>query len=200
MLQGLTAASSNSTLQGGANANQDFDVVIIGAGWSGLGAAKTLLNEGVSNFLVLEASDTIGGRCKTVTVNDGMTVEVGCQWIHRTSTKNPLYNIVKQSGIPTKEAGWDNEAHYSNVYGGTYPHQVSEEVPDDEYDDFINDFLTKAKNSADYDQSLRKIADRYIEEEELEGKKRLRLEYFLDSEVSQPNAASLEDLSFKWQV
>jgi monoamine oxidase len=199
MLQGLTAASSNSTLQGGANANQDFDVVIIGAGWSGLGAAKTLLNNDVSNFLVLEASDTIGGRCKTVPVNNGMTVEVGCQWIHGANTNNPVYNIVKQSGIPTKEAGWDNEEHYSNVYGGNYPHQV-EEVPRTEYNDFIEDFLEKARDSADYDQSLRKIADKYIEEEELKGEKRLRFEYFLNTETSQQYAASLEDLSFKWQV
>ena len=40
--------------------------MIIGAGWSGIGAAAKLIQEGMTNILLLEARDYIGGRSKTV--------------------------------------------------------------------------------------------------------------------------------------
>ena len=40
----------------------DADVLILGAGMSGVAAARTLFEAGVKNFLVLEARDEIGGR------------------------------------------------------------------------------------------------------------------------------------------
>jgi monoamine oxidase len=200
MLKGLAAASSNSTLQSGANDNQDFDVVIIGAGWSGLGAAKTLLSKGFTNFLVLEASDTIGGRCQTVTLNDGISAELGCQWVHGASTQNPVYNIVKKSGITTKKCNFDDIALYSNVYGGIGPHRVWN-VPETEYNRFMS-FQEKLQDSTNYDQPLRKIADRYIKKRGLKGNARLRFEYLLDTYIVQEYAASLQvqDLSLWWQV
>ena len=41
---------------------QQYDAVIVGAGWAGISAAKALLENGVDNILVLEAHDYIGGR------------------------------------------------------------------------------------------------------------------------------------------
>lgn len=41
---------------------QNYDAVIVGAGWAGISAAKALLDNGVDNVLVLEAHDYIGGR------------------------------------------------------------------------------------------------------------------------------------------
>jgi len=48
-------ASANSGIQ-------NYDAVIVGAGWAGISAAKALLEDGVDNILVLEAHDYIGGR------------------------------------------------------------------------------------------------------------------------------------------
>jgi phytoene dehydrogenase-like protein len=39
----------------------DYDVIVVGAGASGLGAASTLVDKG-KRVLVLEARDRIGGR------------------------------------------------------------------------------------------------------------------------------------------
>lgn len=39
-----------------------YDAVIVGAGWAGIKAAQTLIENGVENILVLEAHDYIGGR------------------------------------------------------------------------------------------------------------------------------------------
>ena len=56
------------------------EIVIIGAGSSGLSAAKTLQNLGVS-YLVVEASDRIGGRAYTESNIIGQPVDHGCSWI-----------------------------------------------------------------------------------------------------------------------
>jgi ribulose 1,5-bisphosphate synthetase/thiazole synthase len=42
----------------------DYDVIVIGAGASGLAAASTLIDNG-KNVIVLEARDRIGGRVYT---------------------------------------------------------------------------------------------------------------------------------------
>ena len=55
------------------------DVIVIGAGWSGLGAAQYLKTEGF-NFKVLEARDYIGGRAQSTTV-DGITINTGANWL-----------------------------------------------------------------------------------------------------------------------
>ena len=51
------------------------DVVIVGAGMSGLAAAKFLKEKGVNEFVVLEANDRVGGR--TYTVQGDKTKYVG---------------------------------------------------------------------------------------------------------------------------
>ena len=57
----------------------DRDVVIVGAGPSGLTAARELKKAGLS-VAVLEARDRVGGRTWTDTV-DGAMLEIGGQWV-----------------------------------------------------------------------------------------------------------------------
>jgi monoamine oxidase len=57
------------------------DVVVVGAGLSGLSAARSLVAQG-KTVVVLEARDRVGGRVHGKTLGDGETVvEVGGQWI-----------------------------------------------------------------------------------------------------------------------
>ena len=56
------------------------DIVIIGAGSSGLSAAKVLQEQGVS-YIILEAADRIGGRAYTESKVLGQPVDHGCSWI-----------------------------------------------------------------------------------------------------------------------
>src|SRR5688572_27764197 len=56
------------------------DVVVVGAGISGLTAARRLVEAGKS-VLVLEANDRVGGRTVNLDVQDGVTVEGGGSYV-----------------------------------------------------------------------------------------------------------------------
>ncbi len=56
------------------------DVVIVGAGSAGIGAARKLMAEGRS-VLVVEASNRIGGRAYTESDTFGVPYDQGCAWL-----------------------------------------------------------------------------------------------------------------------
>ncbi|MGW4715845.1 flavin monoamine oxidase family protein [Nocardia sp. NPDC004260] len=62
------------------------DVVVVGAGYAGLCAARALRAAG-RDVVVLEASDRVGGRTRTVRVGAGWAVDLGGQWISGAHTR-----------------------------------------------------------------------------------------------------------------
>jgi monoamine oxidase len=60
----------------------DLDVAIIGAGAAGIAAARRIAAAN-RRFVLLEASDRIGGRCVTDTATFGVPFDLGAHWIHR---------------------------------------------------------------------------------------------------------------------
>ncbi|MGO2633908.1 MAG: flavin monoamine oxidase family protein [Galactobacter sp.] len=75
------------------------DVVIVGAGPSGLTAALELQKAG-KTVAVLEARERVGGRTWTDTMN-GATIEIGGQWI--SPDQGALYSLADELGIDTFE-------------------------------------------------------------------------------------------------
>ena len=69
-------------------------VVIIGAGVAGISAAKTLHDSGMTDFIIIEGSDRIGGRLKSAAFA-GKTIEIGGNWIHGTNG-NPIWKIAQK--------------------------------------------------------------------------------------------------------
>ncbi|KAK7900998.1 hypothetical protein LTR67_003284 [Exophiala xenobiotica] len=77
---------------------QDIDVVVVGAGLSGLQAATDVQNAGFS-CVVLEAKDRVGGKTLSTTVEQGPGVlDLGAAWINdRTHYK--MYALFKKFGL-----------------------------------------------------------------------------------------------------
>jgi monoamine oxidase len=80
-----------------ASNSAELDVVIVGAGAAGIAAARRLAAAG-RRYLLIEASDHIGGRCITDTSTFGMPFDRGAHWIH-TPDLNPLAKLAPRRGI-----------------------------------------------------------------------------------------------------
>lgn len=75
-----------------------YDTVVVGAGISGLAAAKQL-QENNHKVLILEARDRIGGRIWSVNTW-GTTLDLGASWLHGVNN-NPVSQLVEQASIKT---------------------------------------------------------------------------------------------------
>lgn len=84
----------------GQGVTEDVDVVIIGAGLAGLGAATALRQQG-RTAVILEAADRIGGRAWTAYPPElgGVWFDMGAIWLHD-AEHNPLVPIVAATGEP----------------------------------------------------------------------------------------------------
>jgi monoamine oxidase len=74
----------------------DVDVVIVGAGAAGLGAAKVCRANGLT-FKVLEAMNRIGGRAFTSSEHFGVPFDIGCAWLHG-ADRNPFFPEAQAAG------------------------------------------------------------------------------------------------------
>jgi monoamine oxidase len=73
-----------------------LDVVIIGAGAAGIAAARRLAAAG-RRYLVIEATDHVGGRCVTDMTSFGVPFDRGARWIYLPDS-NPLIKIAPRRG------------------------------------------------------------------------------------------------------
>lgn len=72
------------------------DVVIVGGGAAGIGAARTLAAHDV-DALLLEAGPRLGGRAHTSVV-EGMALDLGAGWLH-SADRNPWVAIADEFGL-----------------------------------------------------------------------------------------------------
>jgi monoamine oxidase len=74
-----------------------YDLVIVGAGAAGLGAARAALDHGL-DVLLVEASHRIGGRAYSEQILPGIPFDLGCHWLHSASI-NPFVEIADRLGV-----------------------------------------------------------------------------------------------------
>ncbi|HST65102.1 MAG TPA: FAD-dependent oxidoreductase [Mycobacteriales bacterium] len=65
-----------------ANPSIDADVVVVGAGFAGIMAARELKRAG-KTVALLEARDRLGGRSYSRSIGEGKVVELGCEFYNR---------------------------------------------------------------------------------------------------------------------
>jgi polyamine oxidase len=85
--------------------NRQADVVIVGAGMSGIAAARELTKSGL-RVIVLEGRERLGGRIWS-SESLGAPIDLGAAWIHGTK-KNPLKKLAAEFEIETVETDFDN--------------------------------------------------------------------------------------------
>lgn len=99
MLGTAGALALPSRGRAGTRALAGVDVVVVGAGIAGLGAARALADQG-ANVTVLEAKPRIGGRLFTDS-SLGAPFEVGAGWIHGPGGGNPVAALADAIGART---------------------------------------------------------------------------------------------------
>jgi len=107
---------------------QNPDVIVIGAGASGLSAAKTLQDAGLET-VVLEADDHMGGRCITDTTTFATAFDRGGSWLHSAEI-NPLSKLADVQGFALHKTQWEWEhviiegKELSNIEVADYSHYI----------------------------------------------------------------------------
>ena len=93
--------------------NEDVDVLIVGAGATGLSAAYALQRAGKS-VLVLESRERVGGRLWTDEV-DGVDLEIGGQWV--SPDQDALLGMLDELGLKTFERHREGDSIYVGLDG-----------------------------------------------------------------------------------
>lgn len=93
------------------------DVIIIGAGLSGLQTAVSLHDGGLS-ILILEARDRIGGKTLSRDFDGGVS-DMGAAWINSTN-QSKMYALAKRFGLDTIEQNTNGDIVMHDLDGSVH--------------------------------------------------------------------------------
>ena len=164
---------------------EKFDVIIIGAGASGLMAAK-ILTDVKKKICILEARGRIGGRIHTIS-KPGFTkaIEAGAEFIHG---KLPItLKLLNEAGIKY----YETDGELLQVENGEF---IKKE-------DFIEhaDQLMKKLKELDHDMSIAELLKKYFADERYVEMKRSLQQYIEGYEAADINDFSAMALKEEWE-
>lgn len=190
LLKGAVAASAAAALSRTGAKAQDLPVIVVGAGMSGLAAARTLVDDGY-NVVVLEARERVGGRIWTDR-SLGVALDLGGSWIHGVSG-NPITELVERFDIETSETDYGNGIAF--LPNGT---EMDEEGGEELFAELTEAASVIAENEEE-DISAAEALDRAISEldEELSADEMQIINYGRIV-VEVENGAALDELSAWW--
>lgn len=143
MTPSLLASSCN---KGDDNESNGKTVIIIGAGISGLAAAKKLKEKG-SNVIVLEAQDKVGGRLRTNRTL-GVGFDEGASWIHGING-NPITALAQQAGMNTYQTIDDSRKSFDT--GGVLRSATTYDNAEDELYSILNSMMNNGSSSQSFE-------------------------------------------------
>ncbi|KZS91278.1 amine oxidase [Sistotremastrum niveocremeum HHB9708] len=102
-------------------------VLILGGGVTGVIAARSLAQKGITSFIIVEARSELGGRAQDAKFGakgKEVTVELGCNWVQGTQTgdglANPIWGLVKKHNVKVQNNDWDNITTYDMTGANDY--------------------------------------------------------------------------------
>jgi len=119
---------------------KDATVLILGGGVSGIIAAKTLTEKGITDFKIIEARDELGGRLQSETFGEPgrqVTVEVGANWVQGIGggegegPENPIWTLVRKYGVETRLSEYYGNIAMFDQTGATNFSDIFQEYEDD---------------------------------------------------------------------
>ena len=161
------------------------DIIIIGAGVSGLMAARQLSEKGM-NVLVLEADSRIGGRVHTV--HDPafpVPLELGAEFVHG---RLPLtFGLLKEAGVRCEEDG----DSMIKITDGLWTKD----------DDFVNgwDGLLEKMRSVRIDMSLKAFLDLYYSHSKHAALRKEVIRFAEGFDLADINLVSIQSLVNEWK-
>lgn len=119
LLAGMAATRPAAAGAAGVTA----DVVVVGAGLSGLVAARRLVAQSMS-VVVLEANDRVGGRTHSLSLGGGLATEGGGQWIG--PGQDRIFALIEELGLHTFRTHMAGQSIYHragrrSLYTGAIP-------------------------------------------------------------------------------
>ncbi|KAH9914298.1 amine oxidase [Fomitopsis serialis] len=94
-----------------SGARKDATVLILGGGVAGVTAARTLHEQGIDDFILVEARGELGGRLMSHSFgvpSRKFTVELGANWVQGTQTgngaENPIWTLAKKHNVTTRSS------------------------------------------------------------------------------------------------
>ena len=123
----------------------DFEVVIVGSGFSGLGAAIELKRRGIHDFVILERADDLGGTWRDNTY-PGLTVDVASTSYSYGFEPNPEWSRLYAPGAEVKRYA----DHCARKYGVHEHIRFGKSVASASYDRRANAWTTRLQGGETY--------------------------------------------------
>lgn len=142
-LPGLALAAPSNTNRESSQARSTCrrtEVAILGAGVAGITAAQALSNASISDFIIVERNDYVGGRMAHTTFGDKgdgtpYVVELGANWIQGLGASDP---DAPENPIWTFSKKWN----VSNIYSDYDSILTYDQTGASDYSDILDDYDT----------------------------------------------------------
>jgi monoamine oxidase len=164
------------------------DILVIGAGISGLAAAQTLAEAG-HRVIVLEGQSRIGGRIHTMRSWEA-PIDLGATWIHG-KKRNPITQLAKDNTVAFSNTDWNN------VYGADATGNALIDERLDVVKSNLSTIYRKAYWKAAYDHIEQDINEIFLNAERRSGVQR---EEFSESQnaLTENEKEQVKDLRNAW--
>lgn len=148
--------------------NYDGKIIIVGAGASGLAAAKVLEQNNI-DYIILEATNRYGGRLKKDTILADFPIDIGAEWLH--SAPITLNKLKGKQGTEIDEelipyrldstASWDGKEYKVNPHWQNnfmYNFLPESKFKTSTWYDFVNENIAKTvKHKIQYNSPVNAI-------------------------------------------